>query len=32
VREAIGKGETTKDLGGSLSTQEAGKAICTHLK
>ena len=32
VREAIGKGETTRDLGGTLSTREAGEAICARLK
>ena len=32
VREAVVKGETTRDLGGSLSTREAGEAICLHLK
>ncbi|HEY6122230.1 MAG TPA: 3-isopropylmalate dehydrogenase [Pyrinomonadaceae bacterium] len=32
VREAIGRGETTRDLGGTLSTREAGEAICARLK
>jgi 3-isopropylmalate dehydrogenase len=27
IKESIAKGETTKDLGGSLSTKEAGEAI-----
>src|ERR1051325_2304090 len=31
VREAIGNNETTRDLGGSLSTAEAGAAICARL-
>ncbi|HZE68157.1 MAG TPA: 3-isopropylmalate dehydrogenase [Pyrinomonadaceae bacterium] len=32
VRDAVVEGETTRDLGGSLSTREAGEAICFHLK
>jgi 3-isopropylmalate dehydrogenase len=32
VREAIANSETTKDLGGTLSTAEAGNAICSRLK
>lgn len=31
VREAIGNNETTRDLGGSLSTEQAGAAICGRL-
>ena len=31
VREAINHNETTTDLGGSLSTQQAGEAICRRL-
>jgi len=31
VRSAIAEGQTTKDLGGSLSTREAGEAICSRL-
>ena len=32
VREAIANDETTRDLGGSLSTEEAGSAICQRLR
>ena len=31
VREQIAAGETTRDLGGSLSTAEAGRAICRRI-
>jgi 3-isopropylmalate dehydrogenase len=31
VRESIANGETTRDLGGSLSTEAAGAAICRRL-
>ncbi len=31
VREAISNNETTRDLGGSLSTEQAGAAICGRL-
>jgi len=31
VRDSIANGETTKDLGGSLSTRQAGEAICSRL-
>ncbi|HKZ02282.1 MAG TPA: 3-isopropylmalate dehydrogenase [Pyrinomonadaceae bacterium] len=32
VREAIAEGQTTRDLGGTLSTREAGEAISSRLK
>jgi hypothetical protein len=32
VREAIASGETTRDLGGSLSTREAGEKIRGRIK
>ncbi|MGB9177747.1 MAG: 3-isopropylmalate dehydrogenase [Pyrinomonadaceae bacterium] len=32
VRESISQGETTRDLGGTLSTQEAGAAIRRNIK
>jgi 3-isopropylmalate dehydrogenase len=31
AREAISAGETTRDLGGTLSTTQAGEAICSRL-
>jgi 3-isopropylmalate dehydrogenase len=31
VRDAISKDETTRDLGGNLSTEQAGTAICQRL-
>lgn len=31
VREQIATGETTRDLGGALSTAEAGRAICRRI-
>ena len=31
VRESIANGETTRDLGGSLSTEAAGAAICARI-
>jgi isocitrate/isopropylmalate dehydrogenase len=31
VQIAINDGETTSDLGGSLSTKEAGAAICDRI-
>jgi isocitrate/isopropylmalate dehydrogenase len=31
VRDSIFNNETTRDLGGSLSTQQAGAAICERL-
>jgi isocitrate/isopropylmalate dehydrogenase len=32
VREAIAEGQTTRDLGGTLSTREAGDAISSRLR
>jgi len=32
VRAAISANETTRDLGGQLSTEEAGAAIVAHLR
>jgi len=32
VRAAISTNETTRDLGGQLSTEEAGAAIVAHLR
>jgi len=32
VRAAISEGQTTADLGGALSTKEAGDAICSRLR
>ena len=32
VRDSIANGETTKDLGGSFSTRQAGEAICSRLR
>ncbi len=32
VRECLAKGETTRDLGGQLSTKEAGAAICRRIR
>jgi 3-isopropylmalate dehydrogenase len=32
VREAIAAGDTTRDLGGTLSTQEAGRAIIARIE
>lgn len=32
VRAAVAEGQTTSDLGGTLSTREAGEAICSLIK
>jgi isocitrate/isopropylmalate dehydrogenase len=32
VCESIAQGETTRDLGGSLSTTEAGRVICRRIE
>jgi 3-isopropylmalate dehydrogenase len=31
VREAVSANETTTDLGGNLSTEQAGSAVIAHL-
>jgi 3-isopropylmalate dehydrogenase len=32
VRATVAEGQTTRDLGGNLSTREAGEAICSRIR